>query len=70
MAIYIANENGDWWEHVQGAELYILDVDKLSPETLATIEEEWGPLADLPDKFEKVIWRYGRVVNQDGIIRL
>lgn len=65
MAIYIANENGDWWEYKPFSPLYVLDTDKLSPEHLAEIEENWGPLndGDLPDKLEKAIWHYGEVVR-------
>ena len=67
MAIYIANENGDWWEHRPQDRLHVLDTDRISAETLATIEEEWGPLTegDLPDKLEKAIWLYGVTARVD-----
>lgn len=66
MAIYFANENGDWWEHKPGNRLYILDTEKLDPEELAEIEESWGPLTegDLPDKLERAIWKYGEEVPE------
>lgn len=70
MAIYIANENGDWWEHVPGSSLYILNTEDLAPEELAEIEENWGPLTegDLPDKLEKAIWQYGWEVNEQRVV--
>lgn len=71
MAIYIANENGDWWEHKPGHKLYVLDTDQLHPEQLARIEEDFGPLdeQDLPDKFEKLIWRWHNgLIDQDDLI--
>ena len=62
MAIFIANENGDWWEYKPGQVLYVLDTEELPAEKLAEIEENWGKLdgsEDYPDKLEKAIWAYG-----------
>jgi hypothetical protein len=30
--IFIANENGDWWEYTPGEKLYVLDLNDPSPE--------------------------------------
>lgn len=59
MAKYIANENGDWWEVVEGDSLYLIDTEW---ENIANkMEEENSTPND--DKFEKFIWRYGTEVN-------
>ena len=29
MAIFIANENGDWWEYQPNSVMYVLDTDDL-----------------------------------------
>lgn len=34
MAIFIMNENGDWWEYRTGSKLYILDTERLEGEAL------------------------------------
>lgn len=61
MTKYIANENGDWWEVVEGASLYLIDTD--NPDiTKAMEEEDTNPYQD---KFEKFIWRYGTPVSID-----
>ncbi len=62
MAIYLANENGDWWEYKPNQALWILNTDDLSAEQLQDITENWGPIdgsEDLPEKLERVIWKYG-----------
>ncbi len=66
MSIFIANENGDWWEYKPGQVLYVLNTDDLSSNKLAEIEEEWGKLdgsEDYPDKLHKPIWMYGHVLH-------
>lgn len=42
MAIYIANENGDWWRHIPGQKLYVLDTNKLTYNTKSILEEEYS----------------------------
>lgn len=61
MAKYIANENGDWWEVVEGAGLYLIDTD--NPDITRAMEEE--EVSPNDDKFEKFIWRYGVAVSID-----
>ena len=61
MAKYIANENGDWWEVVEGAGLYLIDTD--NPDITRAMEEE--EVSPNDDKFERFIWRYGSPVSVD-----
>jgi DNA-binding transcriptional regulator/RsmH inhibitor MraZ len=61
MTKYVANENGDWWEVVEGESLYLIDTEW---ENIASkMEEENSTPND--DKFERFIWRYGTEVNVD-----
>ena len=61
MTKYIANENGDWWEVVEGDSLYLIDTEW---ENITTkMEEENSTPND--DKFERFIWRYGTPVGLD-----
>jgi len=61
MTKYIANENGDWWEVVEGESLYLIDTEW---ENIASkMEEENSTPND--DKFERFIWRYGSPVSVD-----
>jgi len=61
MTKYIANENGDWWEVVEGDSLYLIDTEW---ENITTkMEEENSTPND--DKFERFIWKYGATVNID-----
>jgi hypothetical protein len=68
MTKYVANENGDWWEVVEGEGLYLIDTEL---ENIANKmeEEDTNPYQD---KFERFIWRYGTEVklnltNVEGI---
>ena len=61
MTKYVANENGDWWEVVEGESLYLIDTDWENIVS-AMKEEEVSPN---DDKFEKFIWRYGTEVDID-----
>jgi len=61
MTKYVANENGDWWEVVEGESLYLIDTDWENIVS-AMKEEEFSPN---DDKFERFIWRYGTEVNID-----
>lgn len=65
MAIYIANENGDWWEFTPDECLYVLDTEKLTADQKEYLEDDYdieesnlNELVDL-DKFEKLIWEIG-----------
>ena len=59
MTKYIANENGDWWEVVEGDSLYLIDTEW---ENITNkMEEENSTPND--DKFERFIWRYGTPVD-------
>ncbi len=61
MTKYIANENGDWWEVVEGDGLYLIDTKQ--GYIASKMEEENATPND--DKFEKFIWRYGTPVYID-----
>ena len=61
MTKYIANENGDWWEVVEGESLYLIDTDWEN--IVSAMKEERSTPND--DKFEKFIYRYGTEVNVD-----
>lgn len=67
--ILIANNNGDWWEHIDTGEewgpLHYIDTDKLTEEQWAVIHEWVGEevtLNDLlaMDKLEQLLWKFGR----------
>lgn len=60
MTKYIANENGDWWEVVEGDSLYLIDTEW---EGITTKMKEEDISQD--DKFERFIWRYGVPVSVD-----
>ncbi len=65
MTKYIANENGDWWEYVEGeGYLYVID-DTEGHISKAMQEEDVSPDSD---KFEKFIWQYGKAVEIGGLI--
>ena len=61
MTKYIANENGDWWEVVEGETLYLIDTEQ---ENIANKMEE-EEVSPNDDKFERFIWRYGSPVSVD-----
>jgi hypothetical protein len=61
MSKYIANENGDWWEVVEGDGLYLIDTD--NPDIAEAMKEEDASPDN--DKFEKFIWQYGTTVYID-----
>ena len=61
MTKYIANENGDWWEVVEGESLYLIDTEQ---ENIARKMEE-EEVSPNDDKFERFIWRYGSPVSVD-----
>lgn len=61
MTKYVANENGDWWEVVEGESLYLIDTEWEN--ITSKMEEENSTPND--DKFEKFIWRYGVAVGID-----
>jgi hypothetical protein len=57
VAIYIANENGDWWELTDkaGSTLYVLDTDKLTNAEKVELIDEWGNGFDLATNTESDI---------------
>lgn len=65
MAVFIANENGDWWEFDKSASLFILDTDNL-PEEVA---KEWqDPTNGEFWADESLIWEYGEPVSQSKLL--
>lgn len=59
MTVYIANENGDWWEYVKDSVLYVIDTD--NPEITQAMRDQDVFVGD--DKFEKFIWRNGSAID-------
>ena len=70
--IFIANENGDWWQFRPEDVLYILNTDDL-PEEIA---KEWGYIDENgepnPDSEnwadDSLIWEYGSMVSQAKLL--
>lgn len=59
MTVYIANENGDWWEYRKGSVLYVIDTSV--PEVAKAAEDD--DIIFCGDKFEKFIQSYGTPVD-------
>ncbi len=64
--IFIANENGDWWQHEPNRVLYVLDTDDL-PEDVAKEWEDENGVIDWTD--EDVIREYGKMVDESIIVQ-
>ena len=59
MAVYVANENGDWWQYVKGETLYVINTDDAEIQEGLIVEDvQVGE-----DKFEHFIQRYGKPVD-------
>ena len=65
MAIFIANENGDWWQYEPGRSMFILDTDDLPEGVAKDWQDENG---DIEWTDEQTIWEYGKVVSQDKLL--
>lgn len=65
MAIFIANENGDWWRFETKRSLFVLDTDDLPEEVAKEWQDENGEI-DWTD--ESLIWEYGKEVPQDILV--
>lgn len=59
MTIYIANENGDWWEYRKDSVLYLIDDEDPAIKQLM-IDEDASPDHD---KFEQFIQNNGEAVD-------
>jgi hypothetical protein len=59
VTVYIANENGDWWEYVKGSVIYVVD-DESPRIKQAMKDEDTSPDAD---KFERFIQQYGETID-------
>ncbi len=58
MAIYIANRNGDWWEHIPNEDaIWVLDTENLNEEQLIEVEDAFNA-----DKFADTIYELGNKV--------
>jgi hypothetical protein len=65
MAIFIANENGDWWEYQPNRVIYVLDTDDLP----ASVAEEWdNGSGEIEIIDENLAFEYGRRVDQDILV--
>ena len=59
MTVYIANENGDWWQYVKGETLYVIDTDSAEiKQALADEDVQAGE-----DKFEHFIHQFGTRID-------
>lgn len=59
MTVYIANENGDWWQYTKGETLYVIDTD--NPEIQQALELEDVQAGQ--DKFEHFIHQFGTRID-------
>lgn len=59
MTVYIANENGDWWEYTKDSVLYVFNDENLGAKELMS-DEDTGPEHD---KFERFIQRNGEAID-------
>ena len=46
MGIYVANQNGDWWQATEPMVLFVLDTDNLTFEQKVAITNEYGETYD------------------------
>ena len=60
-SLYLANENGDWWEFNPDDVLFVLRSSDLPDDVVAdyNIDIRDGQIYEAPDKFEKLIWEHG-----------
>lgn len=60
-SLYLANENGDWWEFNPNDVLFVLRSSDLPDDVVAdnNIDIRDGQIYEAPDKFEKLIWEHG-----------
>jgi hypothetical protein len=65
MAIFIANENGDWWEYQPNSVMYVLDTDDLPDEVADEWRDEDGEITWTD---EQTVWEYGKKVSQDKLL--
>lgn len=65
MAIFIANENGDWWEYQPNSVMYVLDTDDLPDEVADEWRDEDGEITWTD---EQTVWEYGKMVSQDKLL--
>ena len=62
MTVYIANENGDWWEYRPGSVLYVIDTK--DPVIAEAASPDWNDGIEFEgDKFEQFIQQYGTPVD-------
>jgi hypothetical protein len=59
MTVYIANENGDWWEYTKDSVLYILNDENHGVKELMA-EADTSPDSD---KFEQFIQQNGEAID-------
>jgi hypothetical protein len=70
--IFIANSNGDWWEHAPGQKLYVLDTSKLHPDSKDELNDdldfnEENNFDIDTDKFHHAIWEHGTEVDPNSL---
>jgi hypothetical protein len=65
-SLYLANENGDWWEFNSGSVLYVMRASDIPADVASdrAIDIRDGQVFDAPDKFEKTIWEFGTLIEE------
>ena len=64
--LYIANENGDWWEFNPDDVLFVLRSSDLPDDVVAdnNMDIRDGQIFEAPDKFEKTVWEFGTPMEE------
>lgn len=57
--IFIANENGDWWQYTPGEKLYVLDMGDPSPELQSFIDNDYPGWPSVEFMSNSIIWDFG-----------
>lgn len=57
--VYLANENGDWWEFHPDSVLYVLRASDIPDSETEELDIRDGIIYNAPDKFEDTIMEFG-----------
>ena len=65
-SLYLANENGDWWEFNPDSVIYVMRASDIRTDVAADRELDIrdGVIYEAPDKFEKTIWEFGTPIEE------
>lgn len=64
--LYLANENGDWWEFNSDSVIYVMRASDIPADVVEDRELDIrdGVIYEAPDKFEKTIWEFGTPMEE------